>query len=105
MATQHTFRISSNQKPGLLARIVLTVATLGLVIVGFFFLTVALVAGALLALVIGARLWWSIRKLKRAAAAGETMGGEHYRGGKDALDGEYQVVERESGEQKLPPKT
>ena len=94
------------QKPGLLTRIVLGIAALGVVIVGFFFLTVALIAGALLALVVGVRLWWTLRKFKRdmAAASGSPMSGGPRDAGKDALDGEYQVVERESGATKLPTK-
>jgi len=95
------FQMNAVQKPGWITRILLTITTLALVIVGFFFFTVALVAGALIALVIGARLWWVLRKLKRAqpgmgAAPGDTSEG--------ALDGEYQVVERDSsGAERLPP--
>jgi predicted lipid-binding transport protein (Tim44 family) len=97
--------VNAPQKPGWLARIVLTLTTVGLVIVGFFFLTAALVAGALIALVFGARLWWTIRKLKRAAADAPAYnnapGGA--RDNRGALDGEYQVIERESAGGKLPP--
>ncbi len=80
-------------RPGWVSRILLTLATLGLVIVGFFFLTAALIAGAILALVIGVRLWWTLRKLKRAGA---------HTGG-SALEGEYQVVERDTAASRLPP--
>lgn len=77
------------------ARLLLTLTTVGLLIVGFFFLTAALVAGALIALVVGVRLWWALRKLKRAhAEAGASSG---------ALDGEFQVVERDSAAEPLPP--
>ncbi|HTE13907.1 MAG TPA: hypothetical protein VK642_02405 [Burkholderiales bacterium] len=86
------------QKPGLITRILLSLATVVLVIVGFFFLTAALIAGTLLALVVGVRLWWAIRKLKRAQP-GSVNGS---RGG-GVLDGEYQVVERESTAEPLPP--
>jgi predicted lipid-binding transport protein (Tim44 family) len=85
--------MNSTTKPGWFARILLTLATVALVIVGFFFLTAALIAGAILALVIGVRLWWTLRKLKRAGAGA--------RGG--ALDGEYQVVERATAGERLPP--
>jgi predicted lipid-binding transport protein (Tim44 family) len=89
------------QKPGLLARILLTLSTVALVIVGFFFLTAALIAGALLALVVGVRLWWTLRKLKsQMAASGRTSGTSSTSG---TLEGEFQVVERESGAQQLPP--
>jgi len=100
------YRLSTQQKPGLLARILLGIAAVGLVIVGFFFFTIALIAGALLALVIGVRLWWMLRKLKRAAAeAGgiDPGGAGNGRSGHSApLDGEYQVVERETSGEKLP---
>ena len=58
-------------------------ALLGLVILvlGFFFLTVALIAGALIALVIIARWWWLTRKLRRAQR-------------QDVFEGEYEVIER-----------
>lgn len=92
------------RKPGLIARILLGVAALGVVVVGFFFLTVALIAGALLALVVGLRVWWTLRKLKRDMASGTTQTHGPFASGKDALDGEYQVVERESNGPKLPPK-
>lgn len=99
----------SVQKPGWIARILLTVTTLALVIVGFFFFTVALVVGALIALVIGVRLWWTIRKIKRAQEQGQGQGDGDFHGATttaaDAkvVDGEYQVVERETGAQQLPP--
>jgi predicted lipid-binding transport protein (Tim44 family) len=98
------YRVEVSQKPGLLGRILLGIAALGIVVIGFFFLTIALVAGAILALVIGVRLWWTMRKLKRdMAAAGSAPGGGDTRaGGSEALEGDYQVVERESGNEKLP---
>ena len=97
---RYEFRTNELQKPGLLGRILIGLATVGLVIVGFFFITAALIAGALIALVIGVRLWWTLRKLKRAQADGIFTAS---RGGREgALDGEYQVVERESSEERLP---
>ena len=77
------------------ARLLLTLAAVALAIVGFFFLTAALVAGALIALVVGVRLWWTLRKVKRAPAGAATSNG--------ALDGEFKVVERESTAARLPP--
>jgi predicted lipid-binding transport protein (Tim44 family) len=88
------------QKPGWIARILITLTTVALVIVGFFFLTVALVVGALIALVIGVRLWWLIRKIKRAQPDSTFTSGAS---GEQVVDGEYQVVERESSAQQLPP--
>jgi uncharacterized protein HemY len=91
----------SVQKPGWIARILLTLTTLALVVVGFFFFTVALVVGAVIALVIGVRLWWILRKLKRAH--GDLRGASTHAAGTSVVDGEYQVVERESGTQQIPP--
>lgn len=53
---------------------------LALAVVAFFFLTVALVVGTLLAAVIAVRVWWVLRRARaqREAAA--------------ALEGEYSVV-------------
>ena len=95
----------SVQKPGWIARILLTLTTLALVIVGFFFLTVALVVGALIVLVIGVRLWWTIRKIKRAQEQGDGdfHGATTTAADARVVDGEYQVVERESSAQPLPP--
>lgn len=77
------------------ARLLFTLAAVARAIVGFFFLTAALIAGALIAMVVGARLWWTLRKVKRAQAATDARN--------SALDGEYQVVERESAAAHLPP--
>lgn len=99
------------QKPSWIARILLTLTTVALVIVGFFFLTVALVVGALIALVIGVRLWWMIRKIKRAHAdmQGSARPSEYAdpsdqsnQSDRSVVDGEYQVVERESTAPQLP---
>ncbi len=76
-------------------RLLLTLTTVALVIVGFFFLTAALVAGALIALVVGVRLWWTLRKLRRAQTEAGTDSG--------VLDGEFEVVQRDSTAERLPP--
>jgi predicted lipid-binding transport protein (Tim44 family) len=64
----------------LIGRILFTLVALVILVLGFFFFAVALVAGALLAAVIGARLWWNMRKLRQQASA-------------DVVEGEYRVVE------------
>lgn len=66
-------------------RVLYAIVGLALVMLAFFFLTVALVAGALLALAILARLWWISRKLRRKP-------------GGAALEGEYRVVSRRDGD-------
>ncbi len=91
--------LHSVEKPGWIARILLTLTTITLVILGFFFLTVALAVGALVAAVIGVRLWWTIRKLKRAqSAAGPVTG----RDGASVVDGEYRVIEHDVSKPQLP---
>jgi len=69
-------------------RIVLAVAALALVVLGFFFLAAALIAGAMLAGVILIRLWWLQRRVKKAEEA-------RY------LTTEYTVVDRQ--DPRLPP--
>ena len=54
---------------------------LALRVLAFFFLTVALVAGAIVALVLLGRFWWLARKLRRARE-------------ESAIEGEYTIVQR-----------
>lgn len=84
--------MNTAQNTGWIARILVTLVTAVLVVLGFFFLTVALIAGALVATVVGARLWWTLRKLKRAQPAD------------DVVEGDYRVIEHESTVVRLPPK-
>lgn len=74
------------------SRLLMTLTAAALLVVGFFFLTAALLAGALIALVVGVRLWWTLRKARRMATT-ETAGS-------GTLEGEYVVVERD-----VPPTT
>ena len=96
-------RMNTLQGTGWLTRIAVTLVTLVLVVLGFFFLTVALIAGALVAVVVGARLWWTLRKLKRAA--GETAGNVTVDADSRVVEGDYTVIERESTVVRLPPKS
>lgn len=50
-------------------------------VAGFFFLTIALIAGGMVALVILARLWWSSRGLRPPPQQAE-------------IEGEFAVIER-----------
>ena len=84
--------MNTSQNSSWIARVLVTLLTAVLVILGFFFLTVALIAGALVAAVVGARLWWALRKLKRAQPAD------------DVVEGDYRVIEHESTVVRLPPK-
>jgi predicted lipid-binding transport protein (Tim44 family) len=63
-------------------RILMGMAVLALMVLGFFFLAAALVAGAILAAVVLLRFWWLKRKLRKAAE-------------EEFIATEYTVVERE----------
>jgi Flp pilus assembly protein TadB len=74
---------------GWLQRALLVVVAVSLAIVATFFLTVALIVGAFIALAIGARFWWTLRKLRKQARATE------------ALEGDYSVIERSDTAERL----
>jgi uncharacterized membrane protein len=82
----------------LISRLLVGVITLTLVIVGFFFLTIALAIGAVVALVFGARLWWTLRKLKKMQASGAVAADAH------VVEGDYRIIEHETTVERLPPK-
>lgn len=65
-----------------LARVAGVIIGAALLVIAFFFLTAALIAGVLVAGVIGARIWWTLRRMRREAAA-------------EIVEGEYSVVARE----------
>ena len=71
-------------------RVLLTLLGAGVIVVGFFFLTLALAAGAILAAVIGMRVWWIMRRLRTASTASAP------------LEGQYSVVEQSSPEEPRP---
>ena len=89
------------QNTSWISRILVALITTALLILGFFFLTVALIAGAIVATVFGARLWWTLRKLKRAQ--GEA--GISPDANTNVVDGDYRVIEHESVAEQLPPKS
>ena len=78
-----------NFRGGWLQRALLVALGAVLLLIAFFFLTIALIIGGFLALAIGVRWWWHIRKLRAHAKATE------------ALEGEYTVVERTDSPQHL----
>jgi predicted lipid-binding transport protein (Tim44 family) len=82
----------TSRNSSLLARIAFTLIAAVIVILGFFFFAVALVAGALLAAVIGIRLWWRMRKLKQQTNA-------------DVVEGEYRVIDHAEIRTTLPPQS
>lgn len=70
-----------------LERVLYAIGGLAVIVIGFFFITVAFIVGALLALAIVARLWWISRKLQRARD-------------RNVVEGEYEVVERSEHERR-----
>ena len=76
------------------ARVLYGLVLAALLVIGFFFLTVALVAGALVALVVLARLWWLTRKASRTRTD-------------DSIEGEFAVVEEREAVRRIdhaPPR-
>lgn len=73
--------VLTSRRTSWLERVLFTLGGVAVLLIGFFFLTVALVAGALFALVILARLWWISRKLQRSHP-------------QNVFEGEYETVER-----------
>jgi len=72
-------------------RIIYGTLLAAVLVLGFFFLVAALIAGAILAGVILARFWWLKRKLAKAAEA-------------EFITTEYTVIEREQpAAPRLPP--
>ena len=82
----------AQMKPNWITRLLFAAATLTLVVLGVFFLTVALAVGAVVATVIGLRFWWTLRKLKRAH---QSIDPAHATHGDTVVDGEYRVIEHE----------
>ena len=81
--------IGFSGRGGWLQRGVIALVAVSLAIVGMLFLTVALVAGAFIALAVGARWWWVMRKLRRDAKAYAP------------LEGEYTVLERADASRRI----
>ncbi len=82
-------RITTRPQAGLLERIVFFALGLVVLIAAFFFIGIALVAGAILAGIFLIRLWWIRRKLQRAEQ--DTF-----------VEGEYTVIETAITDQRPP---
>lgn len=83
------FRINARPQAGLIERIVFFVLGLVVLVAAFFFVGIALIAGAILAVVILLRFWWIKRKLRQAHE-------DSY------VEGEYRVVETIITDQRKP---
>ena len=70
-------------------RLLIAALGVGLVTAAVFFLVFALIAGAIIATVVGIRVWWVMRKLR--AQAKNTA----------ALEGEFTVIERAGTAERL----
>jgi hypothetical protein len=73
-------RILPQPRAGLLVRILYGALGLVVLVAAFFFVGIALVAGAILAAAIALRWWWLRRRIARARQA-------------DVVEGEYRVIE------------
>jgi hypothetical protein len=82
-------RITTRPQAGLLERIVFFALGLVVLVAAFFFIGIALVAGAILAGIFLIRLWWLRRKLQRAQQ--DTF-----------VEGEYTVIENTITDQRPP---
>ncbi len=83
------FRSNARPQAGLIERIVFFVLGLVVLVAAFFFIGIALIAGAILAGVILLRFWWIKRKLRQTHE-------ESY------VEGEYRVVETVITNQRTP---
>jgi len=84
-------RIITRPQAGLLERIVFFVLGLIILVAAFFFIGIALIAGAILAGVLLLRWWWLQRKLRRTPQDDAVV------------EGEYTVVETVITDQRTPP--
>jgi Zn-dependent membrane protease YugP len=82
-------RFTVRPQAGLIERIVFFALGLVVLVAAFFFIGIALIAGAILAGVILLRFWWIKRKLRQAQE-------ESY------VEGEYRVVESAITDQRKP---
>lgn len=92
MAAPDKIRVLTYRSAGAnwLQRVLLAALGLLIFVTAFFFLTVALIAGAFLAAIIAVRWWWVMRRLRaRQAASGP-------------LEGEYTVVENAGAPDRRP---
>lgn len=83
-------RIKTRPQAGLLERIVFFALGLVVLVAAFFFIGIALIAGAILAGLFLIRLWWRKRKLQRAEQ-------------NTYVEGEYTVIETAITDQRAAP--
>jgi hypothetical protein len=83
-------RVITRPQAGLLERILFYALGLMVLVAAFFFIGIALIAGAIVAGIFLIRLWWLRRKLQRAAE-------DTY------VEGEYTVIETAVTDQQVVP--
>lgn len=82
-------RVIPRPQAGLLERILFFALGLVVLVAAFFFIGIALIAGAILAGIFLIRLWWLRRKLQRATQ-------DSY------VEGEYTIIETAIADQRSP---
>jgi len=90
------YRLHVNQegrRPNLLVKILLWILAAGILVLGFFFVAIALVAGALLAAGIAIRWWWFVRKLKQQVTAQQKEQTAR-QADQGAVEGEFRVIDQ-----------
>jgi hypothetical protein len=82
--------LTVDTRGGWLQRVLFAIMAVSLAVVGFFFITIAIIAAAFIALAIGVRWWWVLRRLRAHAKRSE------------AIEGEYTVVEHAGAIEREP---
>ena len=93
MNSREPLRLTFSGPRNWLGRVAVTLVGLTLAVVAFFFLTLALMAGAVLLGVFAVRWWWVLRRVRSEQAASAALEGEYI----VVRDGELSDSRRVSG--------